>query len=387
LKRKILIVTERRADYSKFEPIINEIKKSKKLDYLLIATGSHLLKEHGYTIKDIQRDGYKIKAKFHMYSKNRNDTGAEMAYSLGNAIIQLSKIVNKLKPDIIISGFDIGANLAVAIVGAHMNIPVAHLEAGEVTGNIDEPIRHAISKFAHFHFTTNTFATERLVKMGEEKKNIFTVGNPSLDNIKKINDIPVKKLEKEFDLDLKKPFIIVMQHTVTSEIDEIEKHIKQTLDAIKELNIQAMIIHGNVDAGSRKISKLIKKSKIKQYKTISFEKYINLLKNATALVGNSSSGVGNSSSGKMEAPFLKIPSINIGTRQSGRPKTISVLDVSYDKDKIKNAINKTIVDKKFLKKIQKQKSLYGDGNSSKKIIKILETINLKKIPIQKKLTY
>ncbi len=171
-----------------------------------------------------------------------------------------------------------------------------------------------------------------------------------------------------------------MQHTVTTELNEIEKHIKQTLDAIKDLNIQAIIIHGNADAGSRKISKLIKKSKIKQFETISFEKYINLLKNATALVGNSSSG-------KMEAPFLKTPSINIGTRQSGRPKTISVLDVTYDKNKIKKAIKKTIEDKKFLNKIKKQKSLYGDGNSSKKIIKILETINLKKIPIQKKLTY
>jgi len=380
LKRKILIVTERRADYSKFRPVINEIKKSKKLDYLLIVTGSHLLKEHGNTIKDIQRDGYKIKAKFNMYSKNRVDSGAGMAYSLGNAIIQLSKIVNKLKPDIIISGFDIGANLAVAIVGAHMNIPVAHLEAGEVTGTIDEPIRHAISKFAHFHFTTNTFATERLVKMGEDKRHIFTVGNPSLDSIKKIDYIPVKKLEKEFNLDLKKPFVIVMQHTVTSELDEIEKYMKQTLDAIKELNIQAIIIHGNADAGSRKISKLIKKSKIKQFETISFEKYINLLKNATALVGNSSSG-------KMEAPFLKIPSINIGTRQSGRLKTTSVLDVGYDKNKIKKAIKKTIEDKKFLNIIKKQKSLYGDGNSSKKIIRILETINLDKIPIQKKLTY
>lgn len=380
MKRKILIVTERRADYSKFRPVINEIKKSKKLDYLLIVTGSHLLKEHGNTIKDIQKDGFKIKAKFNMYSKNRNDSGAEMASSLGNAIIQLSKIVNKLKPDIIISGFDIGANLAVAIVGAHMNIPVAHLEAGEVTGTIDEPIRHAISKFAHFHFTTNTFATKRLVKMGEDKKYIYTVGNPSLDSIKNIKTIPIKRLEKEFDLNLKEPFIVVMQHTVVSELDEIEKHVKQTLDAIKELNIQAIIIHGNADAGSRKISKLIKKSKIKQFETISFEKYINLLKNATALVGNSSSG-------KMEAPFLKIPSINIGTRQSGRPKTISVLDVSYDKNKIKKSINKTILDKKFLKKIKKQKSLYGDGNSSKKIIKILETINLEKIPIQKKLTY
>jgi len=350
LKRKILIVTERRADYSKFRPVINQIRKSKKLDYYLIVTGSHLLREHGNTIKDIQNDGFKIKTKFNMYYKNRTDSGSDMAASLGNAIIQLSKIVNKLKPDIIISGFDIGANLAVAIVGAHMNIPVAHLEAGEVTGTIDEPIRHAISKFAHFHFTTNRFATKRLVKMGEDEKHIFTVGNPSLDSIKNIDKIPVEKLEKEFDLDLKKPFIIVMQHTVVSELDEIENHIKQTLDAINELGIQAIIIHGNADAGSKKISNLIKKSNIKQFETIPFEKYINLLKHSSALVGNSSSG-------KMEAPFLHIPSINIGTRQTGRIKSPSVIDSSYHKNSIKKAIKKAIYDKKFIKKVKMQKSL------------------------------
>jgi GDP/UDP-N,N'-diacetylbacillosamine 2-epimerase (hydrolysing) len=380
MKRKILIVTERRADYSKFRPIIYEIKNSKKLDYQLIVTGSHLLKEHGKTIRDIQKDGFRIKDKFDMYSKNRNDSGSDMAFSLGKAIIELSKIVKKSKPDIIISGFDIGANLAVAIVGAHMNIPVVHLEAGEVTGTIDEPIRHAISKFAHFHFTTNSFATKRLIKMGEDKQHIYTVGNPSLDGIKQIQKIPIKQLEKEFNLDFQKPFVIIMQHTVTSELNQLEIHITQTLNAIKDLGIQSLIIHGNADAGSKKISSLLKKSKITQFETIPFEKYINLLKNCSALVGNSSSG-------KMEAPFLKIPSINIGTRQSGRPKTISVIDVPYNKNKIKKAIKKAIENKKFLNTIKTQKSLYGNGNSSKKIVKILETINLNKIPIQKKLTY
>jgi GDP/UDP-N,N'-diacetylbacillosamine 2-epimerase (hydrolysing) len=171
-----------------------------------------------------------------------------------------------------------------------------------------------------------------------------------------------------------------MQHTVTTEIEKGENNILQTLEAVSELGIQAIIIHGNADFGSKKISKIIQKSKMKHYKTLSFSKYVNLLKYSSALVGNSSSG-------KMEAPFLKIPSINIGTRQSGRPKTISVIDVSYDKNQIKKAILKTFENKNFLQQIKKQKNIYGDGNSSKKIIKILETIDLDKIPIQKKLTY
>ena len=380
MKRKILIVTERRADYSKFRPVINEIKKSKKLDYQLIVTGSHLLKEHGNTINEIKNDGFKITSTFEMYSKTRKDTGAEMVASLGTAIIKLSKIIEKINPDIILAGFDIGANFAVAVAGAHMNKVVAHMEGGEVTGTIDESIRHATTKFSHIHFTTNKQATTRLIKLGENPKHIFTVGNPSLDSIKNMPKISKNELENEFEIDLSKPFVIIMQHTVTTEIEKGEKNILQTLEAVSELGIQAIIIHGNADFGSKKISKIIQKSKIKQYKTLSFSKYINLLKYSTALVGNSSSG-------KMEAPFLKIPSINIGTRQSGRPTTISVIDVSYDKNKIKQAISKIVNDKKFLQKVKNQKNIYGNGNSAQKIVRILETVDLDKIPIQKKLTY
>lgn len=378
--KKILIVTERRADYSKFRPLLRLIEKSSKLDYNLIVTGSHLLREHGYTINEIKKDGFKITSKFHMYDKRRTDTGAEMVRGLGKAITKLTRMVEKQKPDLILAGFDIGANLAVSIVGAHMNIVVAHLEGGEVTGTIDEPIRHAITKFAHLHFTTNKTATQRLVKMGEDPRFIFRVGNPSLDSIREVKSIPKKQLEKEFNLDLSKPFVIVTQHTVTTEISEIGKYFIQTLEAIKELKIQALIIHGNADAGSQKISKIIKKYAFQQYFTFPFEKYVNILKHASALVGNSSSGI-------MEAPFLHVPTVNIGTRQEGRLRSISIIDVDYDKNNIKKAIKKSINDKKFLRQIKKSTSHYGDGKSSKRIIKILETIDLKKIPIQKKLTY
>jgi GDP/UDP-N,N'-diacetylbacillosamine 2-epimerase (hydrolysing) len=380
VKKKILIVTERRADYSKFRPVIKEIEKSKNLDYYLIVTGSHLLKEYGHTINEIKNDGFKINSKFQMYEKNNNNSGADMASAIGKSIIFLSNKIQEIKPDIILSGFDIGSNLAVSIVGAHMNILVAHLEGGDVSGTIDESIRHAITKFAHIHFTTNSSASKRLVKMGENSKYVHTVGNSSLDGIKKIKLIPKKELEDEFGIDLTNPFVLIMQHTVTSEIDNVDKYMKNTIDAINELKIQAIIIHGNADAGSKNISKIIKNSKIKQYAALPFEKYINLLKCADALVGNSSSGI-------MEAPFLKIPSINIGTRQSGRLHSESVIDVGYSKNDIKNILQKIIFDDKFKKKMKFQKYLYGNGNSSLKIVNFLEKIDLKKINIQKHLTY
>ena len=380
MKRKILFVTERRADYSKLRPVINEIKKSEKFEYYLVVTGSHLLKKHGYTINEIKKDGFQIHKKFKMFEENDDDSPSTMTMGFGKAIIKLTKIIKTLKPDLIFSGFDIGANFAAAVIGAHMNIHVAHLEGGEITGTIDESIRHAISKFAHIHFTSNEQATKRLIKMGELSENIFTVGNPSLDVIKSLKIISKKKLENEFNINFDKPLLLIVQHTVTTEINKIDKYFLETINAIKETNYQSIIISGNADAGSQRIKKIIKNSNILNYENLPFIKYISLLYHSSAIIGNSSSGI-------MEAPFLHIPSINIGTRQEGRGKTKSIINVKYDKHQIKMAINKTLTDKKFLNSIKNQNNEHGNGTSSKKIIQILEKLNFEKISIQKKLAY
>ena len=380
MKRKILFVTERRADYSKLRPVINEIKKSEKFEYYLVVTGSHLLKKHGYTINEIKKDGFQIHKKFKMFEENDDDSPSTMTMGFGKAIIKLTKIIKTLKPDLIFSGFDIGANFAAAVIGAHMNIHVAHLEGGEITGTIDESIRHAISKFAHIHFTSNEQATKRLIKMGELSENIFTVGNPSLDVIKSLKIISKKKLENEFNINFDKPLLLIVQHTVTTEINKIDKYFLETINAIKETNQQSIIISGNADAGSQRIKKIIKNSNILNYENLPFIKYISLLYHSSAIIGNSSSGI-------MEAPFLHIPSINIGTRQEGRGKTKSIINVKYDKHQIKMAINKTLTDKKFLNSIKNQNNEHGNGTSSKKIIQILEKLNFEKISIQKKLAY
>ena len=186
-------------------------------------------------------------------------------------------------------------------------------------------------------------------------------------------------LKKEFKLDFDLPVVLLIQHTVTSEIDKIDKYFLETVNAIKELNVQCLIISGNSDAGSKKISAVIKKSKIQNHSSLPFNKYINLLRNCSVLVGNSSSGI-------MEAPFLHKPSVNIGARQNGRLKSTSIINVDYNKNRIKRAIRKALENKKT-KNSKKQRNLYGDGNSSKKIVKLLEKIDLNKISIQKKLTY
>ena len=189
MRRKVLLVTERRADYSRFKPILSLLRDDSRFDYELCVTGLHLLNEHGLTINEIKADGFSISDTFEMFTDSDDTTGS-MVRSLGVAIIKLSEIIEKSKPDLILSGFDIAANLAITIAGAHMNVPVAHIQGGEVTGTIDESIRHAMSKFAHYHFAANLDACERLIKMGEREDCVFNVGCPSIDALLEVEDDP-----------------------------------------------------------------------------------------------------------------------------------------------------------------------------------------------------
>ena len=377
--RKIFIVTERRADFSRFKPIIKLIQKSKKLKYILVVTGNHLLKEYGYSIKEIRKEKIKISQTFPMFLKRRKDNGSTMVKGLGIAVQKLSEILSKHNPDIILSGFDIGANLAVTIVGAHMNIPVAHIQSGEVSGTIDESIRHAMSKFAHYHFAANNDAKKRLIRMGEKKQNIYSVGCPSIDALLDEKDCSKEYIKKKFRIDLEKKFLILIQHPVTSEINSGHQ-ITNTLKAVKKIDIDKLIIYPNNDAGSKKIIKVINSSGFKIARTLNLREYKTILSKASLLIGNSSSGI-------HEAATFKIPVINIGTRQSGRLKPLNVISATYNTTDIRKKINYVLNNKFFIKKMKSLKNPYGDGKTSKRIVRLLSQINISKKIIQKRITY
>lgn len=368
--RKVFLITERRADYSRFKPILELIEKDSELDYDLVVTGLHLKKEHGITIKEIIKDGFKIFSQFEMFLENE-DSGAAMVRSFGECIKRVTHELSKSSPDIILSGFDIAANFAVSIAGAHMNIPVAHIQGGEVTGTIDESIRHAMSKFAHYHFAANEDARNRLIKMGEIPEHVFNVGCPSIDAILNVNDNP--NILKKYNLS--NNFFIVLQHPVTTEINDSSNQIVKTIDAVIESEIEAIIVLPNNDAGFSKIIEKIKNSNVKFVETLSISDYVNLLKRSSGLIGNSSSGI-------HETATFNIPTINIGTRQQGRLRSNNVIDVNYDKNEILNAIKKckSMLGKDFDK-------IYGLGNSSEKIVNLLKTIDISNNIIQKQITY
>src|SRR3989338_3204735 len=239
--REILFVTERRADYSRFKPVIDRIAKDKSLEYCLIATGMHLLERHGKTIDMISEDGIKITSVIPMFEENYKDTGAEMARAMGRFMIGITKELERLKPDIVLTGFDIGANFATAVAAAHMNIPVGHIQGGEVSGSIDESLRHATSKFAHFHFPANKDAAERLRRMGENPKYIFVVGCPSLDALVNAPRLADRELKRVVGIDTSRPFILIIQHPVTTEVEKASQQIKTTLAAVKAVGLPALL--------------------------------------------------------------------------------------------------------------------------------------------------
>ena len=370
--RKIFLITERRADYSRFQPILNIIENDPDLDYDLVVTGLHLKHENGYTIDEIKADGFKIFSTFEMFLESE-DSGGAMVRAYAEAVKMVTYELEKSKPDLILSGFDIAANAAVTLAGAHMNIPVAHIQGGEVTGTIDESIRHAMSKFAHYHFAANKHACDRLVKMGEIPEHVFDVGCPSIDAILAVDDN--QDVVEKFGLSM--PYFLLIQHPVTSEINKSNKQIEITLEAIEQSSINALIILPNNDAGYSSIVKKIKNSNVKSVETLSIDDYVNLLRHSSGLIGNSSSGI-------HEAASFNVPVINVGTRQQGRLRPKNVIDVGHDVKEIISAIRQC---EKIKKAETTFENPYGDGKSSTRIVELLKNLEIGEKIIQKRITY
>jgi len=381
VKRKILYITGSRSDYGLMQSVLKKINASPKLELTIIVTGMHIMKEFGMTINEIKKDNFNIHVIESTYEKDNKES---MALFIGDLIKKLIVTINKIKPDIMLLLGDRGEMLAGAIVGAYLSIPVAHIHGGEITGNIDESARHAITKLCNISLAATEKSAERIIKMGEDPKYVFVVGAPGLDQILNNQIVDSELISIKYDLDSSKPIILVIQHSVTSEINEAPKQIRETLDAISELNYQSIVIYPNSDAGGRKIIDVIKEyknnKKIKIYENITRDDYLGLLKISSAIVGNSSSAI-------IEAPSFKIPAINIGTRQDGRERAENVIDVDYNKKEIMSAIEKALFDKDFKDKLRNIKSPYGDGKAGDRIIQILSEIKIDNKLLQKKVTY
>ena len=377
-KRKITITTGTRAEYGILRPILEKIVSRKKLQLFLIVTGTHLSKKHGMTINEIKKDKFKIYQTFKFLPND--DTGFSAAKSLGEGVIQFAKIFKKVKPDINLILGDRDEMLASAIAAYHMNIPNAHIHGGDVSGNIDEYTRHAITKISNIHFPATEKSKRRIIKMGENPKFVFLTGSPSIDELRNNKIISRKQFESKYGFKLTQKLIVLVQHPVTTQIANTEKHIQNTLKAIEYFGYRTIIIAPNSDAGSNTIFQNIKQfanshNFVRIFSSLPRSDFLCLIKNCGVLVGNSSSGL-------IEASYFGTPAVNIGIRQQGREKSKNVFDAKSESViSIKRAILRA------LKKNTKPSYLYGIGNASQKIVRRLEKIKLNYELIEKQLTY
>ena len=381
MEKKILVSTGARSEYGILRLLLKEIQKSKKLKLILIVTGSHLSKKHGYTINEIKKDGFKIDSIIRL--SHFRDKNVDVSTTIGDYVINFSKIFQKFKPDINFIIGDRDEMLASAIAASHMNIINAHLAGGDKSGGIDEYNRHAITKLSNIHFANTANSKKRIIRMGEDPKYVFLTGSPVIDDIfsKKITE--KSTLEKKLGTKITGNEIILIQHPVTTQPKQTEMQITNTLNAIASFKIPTFAIRPNLDSEYKKIFKKLqifsKKYKfIEVYSSFPRPDFLGLLKNCGILVGNSSSGI-------IEASCFSIPVINIGIRQKGREGDKKVIEVNNFQ---RGLIRKAILKAQKMKNDHKLhiKSIYGDGKSSKRITKLLEKKYTEKIS-QKFISY
>ena len=369
--KKIIVVITARASYARVKTFLKEVSKSKKNKLYIILNSSSVLEKFGDITKILKKDNLKIYHK--SFTSLEGISLSNQVKTTALNMIDLSVLFKKINPDIVITIADRFETLATAITAAYLNIPLGHIQGGEISGSIDEKVRHSITKLADLHFVSTMQAKRNLVRMGEEKNKVFVTGCPSIDIIKNIKSLKLdfKPIEKYkgigSDIDFTNDYIVVMQHPVTTSYESSTFQINETIKAIKRLNIQTIWMWPNIDVGSDIISKKLrlfreknKKLKLHFFKNLSPEDFIKLCYNSQILIGNSSIGI-------RESSYLGINVINIGDRQKGRERGKNIIDVNYNSLEIEKAA------KKYLSKKNKLKinKLYGDGNAGKKILKII----------------
>lgn len=379
--KKILILTGSRGEWGYIRPIMKLAEDRKDVKIVLVVTNMHLLSSYGNSYKEIENDGYKIDYKINMSLDGYNHI--THAKSLGICLMGLPDIIDVEKPDWILLAGDRGEQLMGAIAAGYTYTPVAHIQAGEVSGNIDGMVRHAIGKLVHMHFAANQDAADRLVKLGEEPFRIFNVGAPQIDEMVQSKYTEISELEKKLNINLSAGYILAMMHPVTEEASKAGDQAEIFVRSLNKINLPKIVILPNNDAGSMLVKETIlgrKNGKYHIFSNLKREDYLGLLKNARCIVGNSSSGL-------LEAPTFKIPAVNIGRRQNLRFRGINVIDVDFDEMDVDKAIQKAI-SKEFHEYLEEKcMNPYGDGNSSKKILDLLVNTKVDEKWMIKSLTY
>lgn len=381
--RNIAIITGSRGEYGYIRPIIRYIQTCKDIDYSLVVTNLHLLSNFGYSLKDIEQDGLKVTDRIYMALDGY--TPASMSKSLGIFLMSVTDTLVRLRPDIVLLAGDRGEQLMAAIAASHMNIPVAHIQAGELSGNIDGMTRHAIARYAHLHFAANQDAAERLRRSGEQEFRIYLTGAPQLDELVNGEYATQEEIASLFRLQADEPLLLLIQHPVTEEYGATAIQLQETLEAICELKHQTIVIFPNNDAGSEDARRTIGRYRrpfIRVERNLPRRLYLGLMRAASVMVGNSSSGL-------IEAPAFGLPVVNIGTRQRDRYRGENVIDVPAERHAIRTSIEQALSPafRAQLKSNGSSGPYFCDGMVSKRIVDILRRVEINEELLKKQLAY
>ena len=384
MRRKVCVLVTARPSYSRIKTALQAIKQHADLDLQLVVAASALLDRYGMAVRDIEQDGFEIATRVHMVLEGGNLTA--MAKTTGLGMLELATVFDNLKPDVVVTVADRFETIATAVAASYLNIPVAHVQGGEVTGSIDEKVRHAVTKLADLHFVASRKAAERVVRMGEDPATVHVTGCPSIDLAADVlchPDLDFDPVEKYGGvgerLNLADGYLVVMQHPVTTEYDLARQQVFETLHAVRDFGMPTLWFWPNVDAGSdgtsgglRAFREREKPTNFHFFKNMAPFDFLRMLYTSSCLVGNSSAGI-------RECSFLGIPVVNIGSRQQGRDRGVNVFDVDYDRREIGQAIERHLSNGRY-----PQDTLYGDGRAGERIAALLSSAPLR---ITKQLTY
>lgn len=393
-KIKIAVFTGNRAEYGLQFPILRALTADKRLEVYLLVGGTHLQEDFGNTKAEIEKDGFKIYREVKM--KKDRDTLYATAQVIGTGILSVSQILEELKPDWFVIYADRFESFAAMIASTQMGIPTIHIEGGDYTegGALDDTVRHAMTKLAHLHFTTNEQAAERIRRMGEEPWRVFNIGQPSLDLAGGGEFAPISEIISNLGLDSEKPLILFCQHSITTEYESAVSQIRPSLAALKRMieeGYQVIITYPNNDAGGMRIIDEIQNAFPKQIPGLQIHKSLGRYRFHGVLnfIGKKGCGafVGNSSALIKETPFFGCPAVNIGPRQQGRLRGNNVIDVSYNEQEIYEAIRRCIDDSGFRQQCAHCENPYGAGNAGPRIAEVLATLPRDNRLIQKKMSY
>jgi UDP-hydrolysing UDP-N-acetyl-D-glucosamine 2-epimerase len=393
-RRIVAVFTGNRAEYGLQFPILRAIDEHPDLDYRLIVSGAHLDPDFGRSLSEIEADGFTV------HDEVRIDLDADTltatAKAIGSGIIGMSRSLERIRPDLLVVYADRFEGFAAVIAGSQMNVPTAHVEGGDLTegGALDDSVRHAMTKLAHLHFTTNAQATNRILAMGEDPWRVETVGFPAIDLIKDGNFASPGDLQAELNIDPARPIVIFTQHSVTTEFDRAGEQVMPSVAALEQLaadGVQVIATYPNNDAGGRRIIAALEVMAARRVDRVQFHRslgrwrYHGLLALARdpavriACVGNSSSGI-------KETPAFGCPAVNIGSRQLGRLRADNVLDAAYNAAAIEAAVRRSLFDDAFRVACRTVDNPYGTGDAGKKIARRLASVPLDARLLRKSMT-